>query len=182
MASGNTTSGSRIKDRYNLLFWVLVGCTIITVIVTLMMMYRMSQKPSPLPTSAPPPPPSQQQQQQVQAQAQLPLQAAMAVPLSGPSNAVEERFANSEHAGGIVYVYSETCGWCDRFNPIWKDFADRYAGPLRLVKVEAKDPTASRYDVSGYPTVLAVKGDAVVATFDADRTVENLMKFASKHE
>ena len=141
--------GGSNEKKYNVLFWVLVGCTIVTVIVTLFMMYRMSQKPK-IPMLAPPPHPTM-------------------------TGAMIDRFEDTTE---IVYIYSDGCGWCDRFNPVWQDFADRYSGPVTVRKVEAKSDDAKTYIVSGYPTVLLMQNGAQKAVFSDDRTVENLMKFA----
>lgn len=147
-------SASLGRDKYNVLFWVLIGCTIITVIVTVFMMYRMSEKPSiPKPSTIP-----------------------TAVP-------EPEAFIDTfTEASDIVYIYSENCGWCDRFNPVWQDFSERYKGSLRIVKVESKQPEARKYKVTGYPTVMVVKGGDETSLFKGDRTVENLMKFAQENE
>lgn len=148
------------SSRY--MFWVLVACTIITVLITIFMMYRMSQRP------------------------------AMTAPAAGRSPAssfeggaspapIAESFLEQESlvAGAVVYLYMNGCGWCERFHPVWQDFASRYQGPLQLRKIEASDPEAARYDVAGYPTVLLVRSDGSTAKFSGDRTVENLMQFAA---
>lgn len=159
------------RDRYTLLFWVLAGCTVVTVIITLLMMYRMSQKPpvaalKPGPAAATPGP-------------KVPQIPASAKPSARPT-AVSDNFAASSR--DIVYVYSNTCGWCERFNPVWKDFEDRYSGSLNVLKVEAREPQAKQYQVSGYPTVMVVDNGEQTALFKDERTVENLLRFARENE
>ena len=153
------------QSKYNLLFWVLVGCTIVTVIVTLFMMYRMSQKPA------------------VHIQTPPAAAAAAAKAMAGITgvagvSGVSENFAETTDGAYMVYIYSDGCGWCDRFNPVWRDFTERYTGPLAVKKVESRSADAKDYKVTGYPTVLIVEGGVQKAVFKEDRTVENLVKFA----
>jgi thioredoxin-like negative regulator of GroEL len=147
-------------------------------------MYRMSQK--------------SQQQQHVQIPAPAGAVAAAAGALANPAEVESQKNKetfDSESAAGknrvkqqqsspgeLVYIYSETCGWCERFNPIWQDFVDRYSGPLKPVKIEARQPEAAKFDVPGYPMVIVVKGGEQVAIFEDDRTVEKLLAFAQKNE
>jgi thioredoxin-like negative regulator of GroEL len=157
------------KDRYSMLFWVLIGCTIITVIVTMFMMYRMSQKPdAPASNSK---------------IASGPPASASASASASTTDSVQsaEKFV-SPTTRNMVYIYSTSCGWCERFNPVWTDFVDRYAGPLTVLKVEARQPEAKQYEVKGYPTVMVVENGQRVALFNEERTVENLLKFARANE
>jgi thioredoxin-like negative regulator of GroEL len=101
---------------------------------------------------------------------------------SSSSSPSLEQFSSSSSEKVIVYVYKDTCTWCDRFNPIWRDFTDRYAGPISTQKVEAREKQAHQYDITGYPTVLLVVNGRQTATFKDDRTVENLLKFAQASE
>lgn len=139
-------------------FWVLGILSVFAGILTIVLMYRMSTQSRPVSAAiAPtqPPPPNEFAWQ-------------------------EEAFQDS--AREIVYVYSSACGWCDRFNPVWDDFSNRYEGPLRLVKVEARDPAAMKYQVTRYPTVLFMANGVQQDVFDSERTVENLLRFARKNE
>lgn len=178
------------------MFWVLIGCTIVTIIVTMLMVYRMSQKPVPtmkavptlsaVPSIAPPPGQAAVGKGGIEAAPQIttpaPAASSSTVDLADVHPTGPEAFTDSSNKS-MVYIYSDSCGWCERFNPTWKDFEDRYAGPLTIKKVEASDPEASAYNVSGYPTVLIAADDGTtMATFDSDRTVESLIKFAQKHE
>ncbi len=152
----NSTTKSRSRERYNVLFWVLVGCTIITIITTAFMMYRM-YRPKPPVTTMPPKPQGD----------------------SIVEYAPREFFSGSK---SIVYIYSQTCGWCDRFNPIWKDFTERYTGTLELKKIEAREEYAKKYHVNGYPTVMIVTDGVQGDLFQDERSVENLLKFAKSYE
>lgn len=162
--------------RFGLMFWVLVVCTIVTIIVTIMMVYRMSQKPQPVPSI-----PAPISMNPVSAPA--PLIADSTIDATKPTAELAEPYVDGQQSTGkMVYLYSSSCGWCDRFNPVWQDFAERYTGSLELSKIEAQDPASAAYDVSGYPTVIIERDGSVVATFEGDRTVETLLKFAKAHE
>ncbi|KAG2483894.1 hypothetical protein HYH03_017288 [Edaphochlamys debaryana] len=180
------------------MFWVLIGCLVITVIVTVMMMYRMSSKASLPSVTVPPALNPVIMRNATKATASAPKVESFADTederdMDGPDTeagkspdadggVVEEPFSESSGAN-MVYIYSTSCGWCDRFNPTWKDFADRYGGSLNLLKIEARSEEARKYNVAGYPTVLIERpnGSSNVL-FNDDRTVENLLKFARAHE
>lgn len=154
---------SRKNPRFTWWFWVIVALLITTILLTVFMMYRMSQKSKSLqPTASP----SSVRADHSFAPTHLP-------PIIQP-------FANS--SVDMVYVYSSSCGWCDRFNPIWDDFSRQYQGSLNLVKVETRDPSASKYKITGFPTVLIMKNGVQGPMFNDERTVENLVKFAAAHE
>ena len=168
------TSIKTSKDKYTYLFWVLVACTVITVIITVFMMYRMSQKPA-VPSQIAKVMPSQMPSQMPPQMQPQPIDPSEFVGAN-----LGEKFA--EGTADLIYIYSESCGWCDRFNPVWNDFSERYSGPLRVMKIEAKQPEAKSYNVTGYPTVIIMQNGVQKALFSDDRTVENLTKFAKSNE
>ena len=199
---GGTGAGSNVatpaparagRVRYRLLFWVLVACTVVTVVITVAMMYRMTQRP-PSAASAP------SSKKPARAPSSSTTDADEAPRVGGGAGGGEEAFAEQQRGDygakvhrssnesaraattEIVYVYSKTCGWCDRFNPVWQDFSERYDGRLGVRKVASDEPEAAAFRVSGYPTVLAWQDGRAVAVFAGERTVENLLRFAAARE
>ena len=147
----------RKNPRFTWWFWVVVALLVATILLTIFMMYRMSQKSkslAPTPSS---------------------IHRGPAHPPN--SKPTIQRFVST--SVDMVYVYSKSCGWCDRFNPIWDDFSRQYQGPLNLLKIEAGHPDASKYNVTGFPTVLIMKNGVQGSVFNDERTVENLVKFAA---
>ena len=95
------------------------------------------------------------------------------------TNTVPLPMESFEASAEMVYIYSTKCGWCDRFNPTWADFTEKYKGPIKLVKIESQEPAAKNYAVTGYPTVMIVKDGVQQAVFKDERTVEKLIEFAN---
>lgn len=90
----------------------------------------------------------------------------------------------SERRYRLVYLHMNGCVYCRKFDPVWKEFKNLYASQLRnekgvhLASFEAGDREALKFNVTGYPTVLLVRGkNEVVKVFKGERTVANLKKF-----
>lgn len=111
------------------------------------------------------------------------LVAVLLVLLFQWAQASTERFEQPKLSA--VYVHMDGCGHCERFAPTWTEFKMKYGKELsdmgvQLNDFDRKDPEweAMKIDVRGFPTVLMIKDGSVVATFNAERTVENLYSWA----
>lgn len=83
----------------------------------------------------------------------------------------------------LIFFHMNGCGWCVRFKPQWQAFVDQHGASLARQGITVKDalagtPEAEQYKshISGYPTVLFVRGTRVVR-FEGDRTPEGLVEF-----
>jgi len=79
----------------------------------------------------------------------------------------------------LTYYYMENCGHCKRFNPEWDTFVQNYTGPVRLRKVEMNEAGADlkKYNINGFPTVIAVDENGDKKDYDGPRTSEGLTNF-----
>ena len=59
----------------------------------------------------------------------------------------------------LVDFYTEWCGYCRMIEPIIEELSARYAGDVKVAKVDAESENglAERYDVTTFPTVIAFK-------------------------
>ena len=89
-----------------------------------------------------------------------------------------ENFGNPK---SCTYYYMATCGHCKKFTPIWDSFAQSYTGPVKLRKVEMNDAKddIEKYNIKGFPTILAIDEQGETKTFDGPRTKDGLTKFLS---
>ncbi|MDQ1247349.1 MAG: thioredoxin 2 [Actinomycetota bacterium] len=75
-------------------------------------------------------------------------------------------FHQAVAAPGVVLVdlWAPWCGPCRMVAPVLESLAKRYAGKLKVVKVNVDDcpATAARYDARSIPTLLVMRGGAVV--------------------
>ena len=95
-----------------------------------------------------------------------------------PALQSSERFSTPAR---LVFLHMNGCGWCVRFMPTWDAFVTKHSGSLRMAgvevqKIEGSDPSAAKYQVRSYPTVLLVK-DGKTIKFDGDRSEDGLRAF-----
>jgi len=79
----------------------------------------------------------------------------------------------------LTYYYMENCGHCKRFAPEWDTFVQNYTGHVKLRKVEMNEAgdDLEKYNISGFPTILAVDENGDKKDYDGPRTSEGLTKF-----
>lgn len=83
----------------------------------------------------------------------------------------------------FVFFKMNGCPHCEKMQGEWNNFVSNNNSGLATKELEAtkNHKLAEKYGVQGYPTLLIVEGDSVVATFDGERNVANFQKFALKH-
>ena len=72
-----------------------------------------------------------------------------------------ESFSNSDTPSfQVVYIYSDSCGYCTKFTPTFNQFAavQQSNTKLRVLSYERSDPEAAQYmkNVNAFPTVLVL--------------------------
>ena len=79
----------------------------------------------------------------------------------------------------LTYYYMENCGHCKRFTPEWDTFVQNYTGQVKLRKVEMNEAGGDieKYNINGFPTILAVDENGDKKDYDGPRTSEGLTKF-----
>ena len=91
--------------------------------------------------------------------------------------------ATNRLKNGVWFVkfFAPWCGHCKRLAPIWDEFADKYGDQVNVGLVDCDDKSASpvcaQFDVSGYPTLLFMKG-RYVYKYKGERSAEAFAKFA----
>ena len=65
----------------------------------------------------------------------------------------------------LVDLWAPWCGPCRRVSPALEELARRYAGSVKLAKVnvDASPRLSQRFGVQGIPTMLVMKGDEILA-------------------
>ena len=87
-----------------------------------------------------------------------------------------EFFENSNMNGRIVYYYMNGCPACQNFNSTWEQFESQYSGNMSIEKIEQSNAG----NIQGFPTVVKLDSqNTLVDTFNSERTVDNLLNFAS---
>ena len=65
----------------------------------------------------------------------------------------------------LVDLWAPWCGPCRRVSPALEELARRYAGSVKLAKinVDASPRLSERFGVQGIPTMLVMKGNEILA-------------------
>jgi len=87
----------------------------------------------------------------------------------------------------IMQVYAPWCGYCKKFNPIWKAFAQEVSEVSHLVvaKMDGSrngSPFPEDFSWDAYPKVFMVPaGQRKPVHFEGDRSLKNLIDFVNTH-
>ena len=83
----------------------------------------------------------------------------------------------------LVDFWAEWCGPCRMVAPVLEDLAEKYAGKVRVGKVNVDDEStlAGRYGIQSIPTLLLFKDGKVVDQYIGATTRDVLVKMLQKH-
>jgi thiol-disulfide isomerase/thioredoxin len=87
----------------------------------------------------------------------------------------------------LLFFFMETCPHCVDFKPVWAKFMEEsknepYAKKLCIADISAEnDDLLTKYGVKSFPTVLLVRSDKTVISFEEKRTVDDLKAFVSEN-
>jgi thiol-disulfide isomerase/thioredoxin len=76
----------------------------------------------------------------------------------------------------MILFYSNGCGFCKQFKPIWDEFVDKNNN-LQINLVETDDNVLmNKYEISGVPTIKYIDGNKIIE-YNGSRTEDGLLKF-----
>merc|ERR1712039_528942 len=86
--------------------------------------------------------------------------------------------------------YATACPHCRHLEPIWQKAAASYTGPVQFKSIECADKdwrpvpenSTTCAGIRGFPTMKLFKDGKEVETYDGDRAVDALVKYAKDHE
>lgn len=91
---------------------------------------------------------------------------------------------SSKHV--MVEFYAPWCGHCKQLAPIYEELAKAFAGEADVVvakldaSAEENSDIASKYEVSGFPTLKYFPGSAVAETYEGGRDLSSLVSFINE--
>ncbi len=78
----------------------------------------------------------------------------------------------------LVDFWAEWCGPCRMMAPILEELSEKYAGKIKIAKLDVNDPAhqalAEKYDIQGIPAMKVFKGGGVVKELVGYRPLEAL--------
>lgn len=103
-----------------------------------------------------------------------------------------ESYTTSTSSIGLLYFYSDNCGYCADFDNTWKKLAknSNYNKALSFMKlnIEDKDKTTGEtygdlYKIPYYPYIMLVKTDVDKYVFNSntERSEENIIKWVNEN-
>lgn len=82
----------------------------------------------------------------------------------------------------IQYYYMDGCCHCDDFMDTWNEFVeivkkDEYRDKYNTEKIKLTMDMDNKFEITGTPTIIAVRDDKKISEFNLTRTVENLVNY-----
>uniref|UniRef100_A0A1B6DVR0 Thioredoxin domain-containing protein n=2 Tax=Clastoptera arizonana TaxID=38151 RepID=A0A1B6DVR0_9HEMI len=97
---------------------------------------------------------------------------------------LSDRFLDVKKDGHwLIMFYAPWCGHCKRLEPVWAHVAQTlYNTNIRVGRIDCTRFTnmATEFAVSGFPTIMFLKGDVAKYVFRGDRTKEEIINFAMR--
>lgn len=99
--------------------------------------------------------------------------------------ASKETFDNSSAGSGsfqVVYIYSNSCGYCTKFTPTFNSYATTAPANVTVNSYERSMPAAAQYMtyVSAFPTVLVLdKNGKLINSQTGNVSLSDLQSFVS---
>ncbi len=80
----------------------------------------------------------------------------------------------------VVDFWAPWCGPCRSQTPILEQFADKYAGKVKVCKVntDQNEALAARFGIMSIPTIMVFRGGEVTARAVGVQSADNLAKLA----
>ena len=97
--------------------------------------------------------------------------------------ASKEAFSDDSKTFQVVYIYSNSCGYCTQFTPTFNNFAKQHLADanLQILSFEKSMPDAAPYlgYVSAFPTVLIMSKGNLLNSQTGNASLSALQTFVS---
>ncbi len=89
---------------------------------------------------------------------------------------------------GIILVFHPGCGHCIELKPKWKKMTKTASPNLNIMEINgesmSENPMMSNSiagkNTEGFPTIMGLRNGRLESKFNEERTIPNMLKFASK--
>ena len=94
-----------------------------------------------------------------------------------------EGFHDVSHGKRVILFHWKDCGHCKKMMPEWQRFVKLNANnsKVKIETVEKDDAPEliQKYNVQGFPTIIAINDGKKVKEFEGERNVDDLQRFAN---
>ena len=94
-----------------------------------------------------------------------------------------EGFHDVSHGKRVILFHWKDCGHCKQMMPEWQRFVKLNANnkKVKIETVEKDDAPEliQKYNVQGFPTIIAINDGKKIKEFEGERTVDDLQRFAN---
>jgi thiol-disulfide isomerase/thioredoxin len=103
------------------------------------------------------------------------------------SNKYHEAFDGSSEPASLNIFYTEWCGYCKKFKPIYETELPTLIKEeginctIDAIDADKNTDLATKYGVKGYPTVILELTDGTLIPYDGDREAKPIIEFLRKH-
>lgn len=83
----------------------------------------------------------------------------------------------------FVLFHAEWCGHCKILAPIWNQFVKSVKHSVLIASVESSfiEPVKGYKTIDGFPTIMVIRGDKLIATYKGERTIAGIKQFYMKY-
>lgn len=83
----------------------------------------------------------------------------------------------------FVLFHAEWCGHCKILAPIWNQFVKSVKQSVLIASVESSfiEQVKGYKTIDGFPTIMVIRGDKLIATYKGERTIAGIKQFYMKY-
>ena len=94
-----------------------------------------------------------------------------------------EGFHDVSHGKRVILFHWKDCGHCKKMMPEWQRFqklnANKKNISIETIEKDDAPELIQKYNVQGFPTIIAINNGKKVKEFEGERTVDDLQRFAN---
>lgn len=83
----------------------------------------------------------------------------------------------TENKYKLLFLYSESCGFCTKFIPIVNEFQTMFKLPIERVSCLSNGDVCKKHNIKGVPSLILYDGDSIINNTAGFMNLENMISF-----